>query len=123
MELDLKQIRKQLDGIDDQLIGLFTQRMNLASQVAEYKRQTGMPILDSGREREIINRVSKMAGEDFEHYAKLLYQTLFSVSRAYQGKKLRPNDPLMDTLEKAAAQADAKIPGRATVACQGREGA
>jgi len=123
MALDLKDIRKQLDAIDDQMISLFSQRMNLSAQVAEYKKQTGMPILDTGREREIINRVSLAAGEDFEHYAKLMYQTLFNVSRDYQAKKLRPSSPLMETLEKAAANVEKKIPGRALVACQGTEGA
>lgn len=123
MELDLKEIRMQLDGIDDQMIDLFTKRMNLSAQVAEYKKQNHMPILDSGRERQIINRVSQAAGENLEHYAKLLYQTLFNVSRARQAELLRPVSPLLEKLEKAAANVQKKMPGRALVACQGTEGA
>ena len=85
---DLKEIRNELDRIDDQLIRLFSQRMSLARDVAAYKKEHGLPILDTGREREIINRVSLEAGEDMAHYAKLLYQTLFSVSKAYQARQL-----------------------------------
>ena len=123
MELDLKEIRKNLDTIDDQLITLFRNRMELSSQVAAYKKENGMPILDTGRERQIINRVSAAAGEEFEHYAKLLYQTIFNVSRAYQAELLRPASSLVTKLEEAAKNIQPKMPGRALVACQGKEGA
>ena len=88
MELDLADIRRQLDGIDDQLIALFTQRMNLSAQVAEYKRKTGMPILDANREQQIIDRLSQKAGE-FGDYTKALYQAIFQASRDYQARKLQ----------------------------------
>lgn len=123
MELDLKDIRNQLDAIDDGMTELFAKRMHLVTQVAEYKKEKGLPILDTGRERQIINRVSLAAGEELEHYAKLMYQTLFNVSRAYQSEKIRPTSSLMEKLEKAAANVEKKIPGRALVACQGTEGA
>ena len=123
MELDLKKIRNELDGIDDRLIDLFAQRMRLVTQVAAYKKENHLPILDTGRERQIINRVSQAAGEDLEHYAKLIYQTLFDVSRAYQAEQLRPDSPLLKELEEAARNAQKKMPGRALVACQGTEGA
>ncbi|MBE5787035.1 MAG: bifunctional chorismate mutase/prephenate dehydratase [Clostridiales bacterium] len=121
--MDLKNIRNQLDTIDDQMIALFAQRMQLVSQVAEYKKEKGLPILDTGRERQIINRVSLAAGEELEHYAKLMYQTLFNVSRAHQAERLRPASSLSEKLEKAAENVQQKIPGRAMVACQGTEGA
>jgi chorismate mutase/prephenate dehydratase len=123
MELNLQDIRGQLDQIDDQLIGLFARRMRLVSDVAAYKKENGLPILDSGRERQIINRVSLAAGEDLEHYAKLLYQTLFSVSRAYQARQLLPKSTLMSELERAAENVRPRMPERVTVACQGTEGA
>ena len=123
MENELNGIREQLDGIDDELIQLFARRMRLVSQVAAYKKEKGLPILDTGRERQIINRVSLAAGEDLEHYAKLLYQTLFSVSRAYQAEQLRHESPLTLALEQAAQNGHEKMPGRALVACQGTEGA
>ena len=123
MELNLQDIRGQLDQIDDQLIGLFARRMRLVSDVAAYKKENGLPILDSGRERQIINRVSLAAGEDLEHYAKLLYQTLFSVSRAYQTRQLLPKSTLMSELERAAENVRPRMPERVTVACQGTEGA
>ena len=123
MELNLQEIRGKLDTIDNQMIDLFCQRMNLVKDVAAYKQEHNLPILDTGRERDIINRVSLMAGEDLEHYAKLMYQTLFSVSRAYQSERLRAESTLMQALEAAAAHAQKKMPQRVMVACQGTEGA
>ena len=123
MELNLQEIRGKLDAIDNQLIDLFSQRMNLVKDVAAYKQEKNLPVLDTKREREIINRVSLMAGEDLEHYAKLVYQTLFSVSRAYQSERLRPETALSQELESAAKSALKKMPERVMVACQGTEGA
>ena len=123
MELNLQEIRGKLDTIDNQMIGLFCQRMNLVKDGGAYKQENNLPILDTGRERDIINRVSLMAGEDLEHYSKLMYQTLFSVSRAYQSERLRAESTLMQALEAAAAHAQKKMPQRVMVACQGTEGA
>ena len=123
MQMNLQEIRQKLDSIDDQMIDLFSQRMNLVLDVAAYKKENGLPILDSGRERDIVNRVSLAAGEDLEHYAKLLYQTLCSVSRAYQAQQLRQESTLLRDLERAAQNVQEKMPERALVACQGTEGA
>jgi len=123
MEKNLEEIRGSLDAIDDQLIDLFAQRMRLADDAAAYKKEKGLPILDTGRERQIINRVSLRAGEDLEHDAKLLYQTLFSVSRARQAAQLRASSPLTAALEEAARSVQDRMPQRVMVACQGTEGA
>ena len=123
MELSIQEIRGQLDTIDDQLTALFARRMALAKEVAAYKKANGLPILDTGRERQIINRVSAQAGQELEHDVKLLYQTLFSVSRAYQARQLRPASSLTLALEKAAENVRDRLPNRALVACQGTEGA
>ena len=123
MDMDLNGIRSQLDQIDDQLIQLFTRRMRLVADVAAYKKQNGVPILDTGRERQIMNRVTLAAGEDMERYAKLLYQTLFNVSRAYQAERLQVASALAEELERAARNVRPQMPRRALVACQGTEGA
>ena len=123
MELNLQEIRTQLDQIDDQMTVLFAKRMNLVTEVAAYKKEKGLPILDTGREREIVNRVTLEAGKDLEQYTKMLYQTIFNVSRAYQAEQLRPQSSLTAQLEQAAKNALPKMPNRVMVACQGTEGA
>ena len=88
MELDLKEIRNQLDTIDDQMIALFSQRMQLVAKVAAYKKEKGMPILDAGREQQIIDRLAEKAGKDMAEDTAQLYQMIFSLSRAYQARKI-----------------------------------
>ena len=123
MELNLQEFREKLDQIDDQMVDLFSHRMRLVSQVAAYKKENGLPILDSGRERQIINRLSLQAGEDLEHYVKALYQAIFSASRSYQARQLVSESPLIRQLEEAAGRVKPKMPQRVMVACQGTEGA
>lgn len=121
--MELEKIREQINEIDDQLIELFARRMRAVRDVAAFKRAQNLPILDSGREREIINRVSKMAGGDLERDAKMLYQTLFDLSRGYQASILAAQSPLNQRLQDAVAAGGQKMPNRALVACQGTEGA
>ncbi len=88
MELNLQDIREQLDQIDDQMIDLFSKRMRLVSEVAAYKKEKGLPILDKGREDVILERLSQKAGNELSEYAKRMYETLFAVSREYQKAQL-----------------------------------
>ena len=42
--MDITELRNQIDGIDDQLVALFGQRMAVAAQIAEYKKENNLPI-------------------------------------------------------------------------------
>ena len=63
--LDLQEIRKKLDGIDNQLVELFEKRMALCSDVAEFKIQTGKKVYDGERERQKLDSVMAMADSEF----------------------------------------------------------
>lgn len=43
-----------------------------------------MPVLDRARERELLNRVAKMSGDEMKTYTRLLYSTVLNLSRSYQ---------------------------------------
>lgn len=53
---DIKELREMIDCIDDKLVPLFEERMDVAKQVAEYKRVNGAPVLQSGREKQVLDR-------------------------------------------------------------------
>ena len=40
--MDIKELRNEIDVIDDQIVKLFGQRMDVASRIAEYKKQKQM---------------------------------------------------------------------------------
>lgn len=123
MELDLNKIRQEINSIDDEISALFEKRMLLAKDVAEYKRQNDMAVYDRRRERDIINRISSQVSDDLSSYAKILYSTLFQVSRSYQFKKLIPSSHVTDKMKKAVEETSQLFPRKAKVGCQGVEGA
>ena len=91
--MDLQEIRSQLNGIDDQILTLFCQRMALVKDVAAYKIEHHLPVLDSGREQAILDRVSQAAGEELGNYARNLFETLMTLSRDYQEKQISGEKP------------------------------
>ena len=44
--MDLDQIRKDIDQIDQELVALLERRMVCVDQIVEYKEQQGLPVLD-----------------------------------------------------------------------------
>ncbi len=47
--MDLDQIRKDIDQIDQELVALLERRMVCVGQIVEYKEQQGLPVLDQGK--------------------------------------------------------------------------
>ncbi len=121
--MDLDALRGRIDGIDDQLLKLFQERMGLAAEVADFKKQSGLPVLNTGREREILSRMTSQSGEELERYTRVLFSTLFDLSRAHQVQKIGGHSPVMDAIEAAKAENLQQFPSKAVVACQGVEGA
>ena len=42
--MELEHLRQQIDRIDDELVALFVRRMEIAAQIADYKKQNGLPV-------------------------------------------------------------------------------
>lgn len=42
--MDLTDLREQIDGIDQQIVELYERRMDISRQVAEYKIETGKKV-------------------------------------------------------------------------------
>ena len=121
--MELNELREQIDQIDRELVSLFIQRMNVSAGVAEYKRQNNMRVLDPSRERALLQKISELSGEEFEEYTRTLYSTILDLSRSYQHKKLDQESPLYREITDAIENTPLLFPDRATVACQGVEGA
>ncbi len=119
--MDINETREQIDQIDDQMLELFLKRMECAKQVAEYKKANDMPVLNRTREREILKRVREAAGNK-ERYANSLYNTLFSVSKAYQNTILDHHGKICDVIDTALANQKEVFPQNGMIACPGVEG-
>lgn len=121
--MNLEEARQKIDSVDKELVKLFKERMEAVCDVARYKKENGMPIYNGQREREVINKVVAELPEELALYAKVLYNTLFSVSRGYQTKMIDGTSQIVDKIKKALESTDNMMPLSAVVACQGTEGA
>ncbi len=121
--MELSDYRKKIDAIDSELVRLFKERMEVSEEIAECKREKGLPIYDPHREREKLVSISKMLPEDFKTYGESLYSLLFELSRAYQRKNLSGESELSLKIKSAIDGTAKEFPKRALVACQGVEGA
>ena len=119
--MELKDYRAQIDAVDDEIVRLFQERMDIAANIAAFKKENGLPILQSAREREKLADVTGKAREDMRSYLRVLYSLLFELSRTYQEKGSRT--PLYEKIESAIENTPRLFPRSATVACQGVEGA
>ena len=68
---DLKEIREEINEIDEKLIELFKRRMECAKDVGNYKKANNIPILNQDRENEILDDVLVRGGE-YGYAAQLL---------------------------------------------------
>lgn len=83
--IDLAQSRESIDRIDKQIVALFEERMKVAGDVAEYKRNTGKKVFDPEREQEKLTTLSGLVSSDFNKRAvEELFSQIMSISRKYQ---------------------------------------
>lgn len=121
-ELNLENIRKDIDDIDSELTALFKKRMEKSLEVARFKRENNLPVFSDSREKEILHKVSQQIGEPFDGYARLLFNTIFDASRSCQNNFLARRSDLADRIEKALEETPKIFPNKAVVACQGVQG-
>lgn len=92
---DLNQCRKEIDEIDKQLMILFEKRMDIVINVAEYKKDNNLPILNYKREEEVINKnVGNIKNKEYEHIARKFFEDLMEVSRRLQDKFISSKDTI-----------------------------
>ncbi len=121
--MDLKELRSQIDEIDDQLVELFGKRMEVAAAIGDYKKANNLPVFVPAREREKLKDVAEKAGPEMANYTRVLYSMLFELSRSYQSKRNDVLSPLYHQIYNAIENTPKLFPTAPMVACQGVEGA
>ena len=84
--MNLQELRKKIDEIDNSLIDLFQQRMDISAEIARYKLENNMSVYDPIRERDILENLSKKTKQGRESSIIALYSLLFELSRSEQEK-------------------------------------
>ena len=121
--MELTELRQKIDGIDRELVRLFTQRMETAAEIGEYKKEHGLPIYVPAREREKLKDLAQMVPPELKDDIQALYSILFELSRSYQEKKNSLENPLYQQITQAIADTPKLFPQAPMAACQGVEGA
>lgn len=119
--MDLLELRNEIDKLDDELIPLLLKRMDISRQVAEYKVQNGIPVLNEQRELEILEDVASKCGEQGE-VIKTVFSAIMDASRALQHKIIGGGVELRNLISNAKCEKNLTANGE-PIACQGVQGA
>ncbi len=106
---DLNESRNKIEEIDRQMAELFVKRMHTAEEIAEYKKSNGIPILDTGREKALIEKNEQYIEDNSlkPHYRKFM-QDVMDISKQYQHKLLEKSRIAYSGIEGAFAFIAAK---------------
>ena len=121
MVVDLKESREKIDKIDKEIARLFEERMEVATDVAAYKRSTGKKVLDPVREEEKIQALRALTDNEFNKTGiEDLFRQIMSISRKYQYQMLGAENDV----EQKFRQVDAfDVDEDTRIACFGEHGA
>ena len=121
--MNIDEYRNRIDRIDKQLVTLFCERMDTASDIAAWKKEQKRPVFDPERERQKLLDVASSVPEELREYTASLYSLLFELSRSYQNRLLGTASELTAQIQGAIDETPALFPSDASVACQGVAGA
>jgi chorismate mutase/prephenate dehydratase len=83
-------LRRAIDEIDQKIMELINQRLSLAKQIGGFKKQGGIQITDSTREKEIMNRLlRKNNGPVSDSGLRNIFSVIIAEGRNVQ----RPDEP------------------------------
>ena len=119
--MELKDIRNEIDSIDNEIIELYKKRMSCSQAVAKYKLENGIEIFNSEREKQILDSVEQKAGV-YGKSARLLYFSIMELSRALQHDVLGSGTELKNRINSAQKTIPFDDPD-IRIACFGAEGA
>ena len=91
--MNLDQLRNRIDEIDDKIVELFVERTKIACGVAEYKKANNMAVLQSGREKAILDKVASKVPPEMKNASRLLFTTLMDISKCRQQQLLTEAKP------------------------------
>lgn len=55
--MDIDELRKRIDLMDDVLLRVFNERARIALEIGHLKKELGLPVFDPGREKRIFARM------------------------------------------------------------------
>lgn len=100
--LDLEAIRSRIDKIDAQLIAALEERLEAVLEVAAYKKQHGLPVLDAAREAKVLEKAcARLQHQEYAPAAAAMMNTIMEQSKALEHvllaeSRVLPQDQVME---------------------------
>ncbi len=89
---NLEKLRSEIDEIDEKIISLLGQRMEIAKEVAFIKKEENIKVLNSNREKEILDNIQKKVKRNLGEYIKEIYISIMTQSKKYQESVIKNNE-------------------------------
>ncbi|WP_457561183.1 prephenate dehydratase [Caminibacter sp.] len=87
----LKELRNKIDDIDNKILELLNERMNIVKKVGELKNITNAPIYRPEREKEIIDRLTKLSQKQNgilgREEIEAIFLEIFAISRTLERRE------------------------------------
>ncbi len=85
----LENARKEISAIDREMADLFSRRMKAVEEVAAYKKENGLPILDKEREEQVVTmNAEAIVDRTVRSYYVNFIRDVMKISRSYQAEIL-----------------------------------
>ena len=85
----LEAVRLDIDMIDREILALFARRMELCGHVADIKKAGKLQVLDTNREKAVLENARGRVGADLREEAAALMACLMELSKKRQEKILK----------------------------------
>ena len=83
--MDIKDLRKEIDEIDREIVPLLEKRFLVIDAVKRYKKKNNISIQDSNREQEILSNI-RPSKKEFKKYLDEIYKSILKESKDYQNE-------------------------------------
>jgi monofunctional chorismate mutase len=91
---EIKELRDEIDVLDQQLVALLEKRLDVVTEVVKYKIDNNKPIFDASREEEVLAKnLQRVQNSEYEAVIEQILIALMDYSKEYQHNFLKDNNP------------------------------
>jgi len=85
MDKRILELRRQIDNLDEEIIQLLKTRMGISKEVGKLKEKLDIPVEDTNRENEIIERLIHQTGQNLSEQQLIrIFTAVFKSSKQVQ---------------------------------------
>ena len=85
--MELNELRKNIDEINREMNRLFQKRTDISIEIADSKKSDGKSISDMEREKNIIENMTSLCGDDRKNVTESFFRSLMTLSKICQCNK------------------------------------